>query len=517
MRWELVYRATVYIAEEAGAALRRSALSPNIRERMDHSVAVLDAEGRIVAQAEHIPVHLGSFRVGVGRLLEALEREGIELGPGDAALVNDPYIAGTHLNDVMLLSPIHWRGRIVGYVVNKAHHVDVGGPVPGSINPWARTMHEEGVVMPPLKAVEGGQVRRDLLAVWLANVRDPATALGDLNAQLAANVVGTRRIAELLERYGEEVLEAWDSAIDYGRRLSLLALAGWPRGTFEAEDHLEWGEGLLPIRVKVSVRDDGVTLDFAGSAHQVEGPLNAVFGVTYSAAAFPVRCLLGSDVPTNEGFYSVVQVAAPEGTIVNPRRPAAVSGGNLETSQRIADAVFRALAAAMPERVPAAGSGTMANIMIGGVWRGSSWSYYETVGGGTGGRPGKDGVSGVHVNMTNTMNTPIEVVELAYPLLFTRYMVREGSGGRGRWRGGDGIIRSFKALAPMRLALLADRFKVGPWGLMGGEPGSPGRAYVVRASGERVELAGKAVLDLYPGDEFVLETPGGGGWGAPHG
>lgn len=513
MRWELIYRATAFVAEEAGAALRRSALSPNIRERADHSVAVLDAEGRIVAQAEHIPVHLGSFHVGVANVVRWMEREGVELGPGDALALNDPYISGTHLNDVMVLSPIYWQGRLVGYMVNKAHHVDVGGPVPASINPNARTLYEEGLVLPPVKLVKAGRLDRELLSVWLANVRMPEAALGDLRAQLAANAVGAARVVELFQRHGPAVREAWEEAIRYGRELALRGMARWPRGTYAAEDHLEWRGSLLPIRVRLTIGDDGVEADFGGTAGQVEGPLNAVLGVTFSATAFPVRCLLPQDVPTNHGFYSLLRLRAPEGTLVNPRRPAAVAGGNLETSQRVADAVFKALAEAMPDRVPAAGSGTMMNVMMGGVWRGAGWSYYETIGGGTGGRPGKPGVSGVHVNMTNTMNTPIEVAERQYPLLFTAYHIREGSGGEGRWRGGDGIVRAFKVLAPTRLAVLADRVMQGPWGLAGGKPGRPARIAIRRADGRVEELDGKAVTDLQPGDEVVIETPGGGGWG----
>lgn len=515
MKWELIYRATAFIAEEAGAALKRSALSPNIRERMDHSVAVLDAEGRIVAQAEHIPVHLGSFYVGVKNLLAHLEREGVELGEGDAVALNDPYISGTHLNDVMVLSPIYWRGRLVGYVVNKAHHVDVGGPVPGSINPSARTIYEEGFILPPVKVAQRGELRREILEIWASNVKTPEASLGDLKAQLAANHVGAGRVVELLDKYGPAVEEAWGEAVEYGERLAKAELAGWPKGVYDAEDYLELGEDLLRVKVRLALGDGGVEADFAGSSPQVEAPLNAVLGVTFSATSFPVRCLLGPDVPTNEGFYKLIKVSAPEGTIVNPRRPAPVAGGNLETSQRVADAVFKALASAMPGRVPAAGSGTMMNVMMGGVYNGRYWSYYETIGGGTGGRPGKPGVSGVHVNMTNTLNTPIEIAERSYPILFTQYKIREWSGGAGRYKGGDGIVRAFKVLAPTRLAILADRFRIGPWGLEGGEAGRPGRAYVRRRDGAVEQLSSKTSVYLGEGDEVVIETPGGGGWGRP--
>jgi N-methylhydantoinase B len=514
--WELVFRASVFIAEEMGVALRRSAFSPNIRERMDHSCAIVDSEGNVVAQAEHIPVHLGSFRVGVRNLLNWLDREGVELGPGDVIVLNDPYISGTHLNDVMVMEPIYVEGRLVGYVVNKAHHVDVGGPVPGSINPNARTIYEEGLVIPPIKLVRGGALDRDLLNVILSNFKTPETAMGDLTAQLSANRVGVARVRELMGRYGVgEVLEAWREGIEYGRRLALFETSKWPEGYYEAVDYMELGEELLPIRVRVGIKEGLISADFAGTHGQVEAPINAVLGVTFSAVSFVIRSLIGGDIPTNEGFYGIINVNAPEGTLVNPRKPAPVSGGNVETSQRIADVVFRALASALSNKVPAAGSGTMMNIMVGGsLPNGGYWAYYETVGGGTGGRPGKPGVSGVHVNMTNTLNTPIEIAERQYPILFTAYRIREGSGGAGRYKGGDGIIRAFKVLTPARLSIMAERFRTRPWGLNGGGDGAPGGVTVVRSDGRVEKLPSKFTIDLNTGDEVVIETPGGGGYGS---
>ena len=518
MSWELVYRASVFIAEEVGVALRRSAFSPNIRERMDLSCALVDAEGNIVAQAEHIPVHLGSFRVGVRNLLNWLSREGVDVDEGDVVVVNDPYVSGTHLNDLMAMQPIYVEGRLVGYVVSKAHIVDVGGPAPGSINPTARTIYEEGLIIPPVKLVERGSVRRDLLNIILANFKTPETAMGDLMAQLSAGRVGVARVRELVARFGlDKVLEAWRMGIDYGRRLSLMEVSKWPRGVYEAEDYVEMGDELLKIKVKVTVGEQGIYADFTGSSSQVEAPLNAVYGVTYASVSFAVRSLMSGDIPTNEGFYSVVNVAAPEGSILNPRWPAPVSGGNVETSQRVVDVVFKALAQALPGRVPAAGSGTMMNIMVGGTLpNGGYWAYYETVGGGTGGRPGMDGVSGVHVNMTNTMNTPIEVAERQYPMLFTSYRIREGSGGLGMFRGGDGLVRSFKVLVKARLSIMADRFKTRPWGLWGGGDGEPGEVIVRRGDGSVVRLQSKASIDLEPGDEVIVMTPGGGGFGSPN-
>ncbi|BBG25106.1 hydantoinase B/oxoprolinase family protein [Sulfuracidifex tepidarius] len=503
MKWEVLNKATVYVAEEMGVALKRSALSPNIRERMDHSCAVVDTQGRIVAQAEHIPVHLGSFRIGVRNVLSYMEREGIDLEEGDSVLFNDPYISGTHLNDVGVLTPVFVRGRLVAYLVNKAHHVDVGGPVPGSINPSATTLFEEGVVIPPTLVERKGSPT-DIIKVVKENFKVPEYSLGDLNAQLASSRIGAERVRQLFDKFN--VTEGWEESIRYTERLVRKEMEGWKRGSYEAEDYLEWDDDLLKIKVKLTIGDK-VVADFSGSSPQIEGPLNAVLGVTYSSVSFAVRSMLG-DVQTNEGFYSNVEVIAEEGTLVNPRKPAAVGGGNVETSQRIADVTFLALSKVFHERVPAAPHGTMMNVMMGGVVNGKYWSYYETVGGGSGARPNGDGESAVHVNMSNTLNTPIEIAERQFPILFTKYLIREGSGGDGKYKGGDGIVRGFKVLYPTKLSILADRFKVGPWGLNGGERGKTGR---VTISGK--EMPSKFTTTLKAGDEVIVETPGGGGYG----
>ncbi|MEZ0290490.1 MAG: hydantoinase B/oxoprolinase family protein [Sulfolobales archaeon] len=512
--WEIIYKATVFIAEEMGVALKRSAFSPNIRERMDHSCAVLDSEGRIVSQAEHIPVHLGSFRIGVINTLKWLEKESIELGEGDMIITNDPYIAGTHLNDIMILAPVFYRGDVIGFVVNKAHHVDVGGPMPASLNPVAKTIYEEGLIIPPTKILKRGEVDREIIRLLLENIKTPETSIGDLNAQIAANRTGIARVLQLVERYGlENVLRGWEDSIEYGARVALREFEEWPRGVFEAEDYLEWDDKLINIRVSLELRGDYVAADFTGTHKQIDAPLNAVLGVTYAATSFAIRSLMRSEVPVNEGFYSLIRVIAPEGSIVNPVKPAPVGGGNLETSDRIVDTIYLALSKAMPDRIPAASSGTMMNVMIGGLLGDRYWSYYETIGGGSGARPGRDGVSGVHVYMTNTLNTPIEIAEREYPLFFTRYLIRENSGGKGRFRGGDGIIRSFKVLSPAKLSILADRFKISPWGLEGGESGAPGRVRVIKRDAV-VELSSKYSIDLDEGDEVIIETPGGGGYGS---
>lgn len=518
--WEVVHRATVFIAEEMGVALRRSALSPNIRERADHSCAVVDSDGNIVAQAEHIPVHLGSLRVGVRGLLRAMESEGLELGEGDAVMSNDPYITGTHLNDITVISPVYVGGRLEGYVVNKAHHVDVGGPSFGSINPGARTIYEEGVIIPPVKVVEGGRLREDVLRIYLANVKDPEASEGDLRAQLASLRVGASRVRELMERYGRgPVRDGWARSIEYARGLASSEISSWPEGTYSASDVLEVGPGegdVVSIGAEVTMLRDRVRVSLRAPG-QLQRPVNAVLGVTYAASSFAVRSLMRADVPVNEGLYSAIEVEAPEGSMLNARPPAPVAAGNLEASQRVVDVVLLAMSRALPDRVPAASSGTMMNVMLGGVdpRTGRTWAYYETVGGGSGARPNGDGVSAVHTNMTNTMNTPIEVAEASYPIIFTSYRVREGSGGAGRHRGGDGIVRSFRVTAPARLSIIASRFRSRPWGLMGGLPGAPARVTVVRASGAVEEVVPFSTVDLGPGDEVIVETPGGGGYGQP--
>jgi len=498
--WEVINKATVFIAEEMGVMLKKSALSPNIRERMDHSCAIVDAEGRIVAQAEHIPVHLGSFKIAVSNLL----KEGIELKEGESLIFNDPYISGTHLNDVGIVTPIYYQSRLIGYAINKAHHVDVGGPMPGSINPNAKTIYEEGLVIPPMKLSD------DVIKIIKENFKTPEISLGDLQAQISANKVGVERVKQLFDKYGvEKVLESWDRAIEYTREI--VSKHGWKEGVYDAEDYLEWEDKLLNITLRLHVKKDKIIADFPGTHKQIEGPLNAVLGVTYSAVSFTVRSALNKDFPTNDGFYSFIEVRAEEGSLVNPRKPAAVGGGNVETSQRIADVTFLALSKFLPH-IPAASSGTMMNVMMGGIYKGKYWSYYETIAGGSGARPNEDGVSAVHTNMTNTLNTPIEVAEMNYPLLFTSYKIRYGSGGEGKHKGGDGIVRSFKVLAPTRLSILADRFITSPWGLKGGKNGKPAKVTIIKG-GKRIEMKSKFTIDLDEGDEVIIETPGGGGYG----
>lgn len=512
--WEIIDKATGFVAEEMGIALKRSAISPNIRERMDHSCAVLDPDGRIVAQAEHIPVHLGSFRVGASNILDWMKSENESLEDGDMLLVNDPYISGTHLNDVTIIAPVYHSGALAAYVINKAHNVDVGGPVFGSLNPSARTLFEEGLIIPPVKILKRGIPDMEIFSIIRENFKDRMTADGDLNAQIAANRMGISRVRSLMGRFGiERVREGWNDSLDHSYLLSRSEISLWPGGSYNASDFLELDEGNLEIRVRIRITGDSVSADFDGTSTQVQAPLNAVPGVTYSAVAFAVRSVMASDIPVNEGFYRSISVNAPPGSILNPRKPYPVSGGNVETTQRIADTVLLAFSSAMEGKLPAASSGTMMNVMMGGSLKnGNYWAYYETIGGGSGARPDGPGVSGIHSNMTNTLNTPVEVAEKEYPLEFTSTMIREGSGGAGIHAGGDGIVRSFRVTSPSRLSVIGERFRIPPWGVMGGEPGMVSRITIVR-KGRRMDMPGKFTIDLDPGDEVVIETPGGGGYG----
>lgn len=513
--WELIGKASQFIAEEMGISLKRSAISPNIRERMDHSCAILDRNGRIVAQAEHIPVHLGSFKIGAMNLIEWMHSRGIGNNEGDMVMTNDPYITGTHLNDVMLIAPVFCNNSVFGYVVNKAHIVDVGGPVFGSLNPNARNLFQEGMIIPPVRLVKNGSPDSELLSMILANFKDPSTAAGDINAQIAANRGGMARIREIIEEHGEAALTSgWDHAIMHSRKLALSCISGWKKGRFRATDTLEVGKSTISLTLSLVVEPDGINADFSGSSREIEFPLNAVKGVTYSAVAYAVRSAMDLDIPTNDGLYSILHVSAPEGSILNPNKPYPVSGGNVETTQRIADIVLHALSRSVGSSIPSASSGTMFNVMIGGMRSdGSMWSYYETIGGGNGAGKGRNGESGVHSNMTNTLNTPVEVAEKEYPLFFTSYRIRENSGGDGQWKGGDGIMRSFKVKEECTISVLADRFVNPPYALAGGGNGKTGRIYIIH-DGVRKQYPSKFTQNLFEGDEVIILTPGGSGYGA---
>ncbi|HEX2111342.1 MAG TPA: hydantoinase B/oxoprolinase family protein [Gaiellaceae bacterium] len=490
------------IAEEMGALLVRAAYSSNIKERRDCSTALFDADARLVAQAEHIPVHLGAMPEAVS----AVAARGP--GPGDVFVVNDPYAGGTHLPDLTLVSPLAPAGEVVGYAVSRAHHSDVGGMSPGSMPAGSRDVFQEGLVIPPVRLADADGWAEDVLTLVLANVRTPELRRGDLRAQLAANRLGEKRLAELAERHGLEiVLAAFRDVVSYAERRSREVVGALPDGEYLAEGEVE-GDGVteddVRIRVRVVVAGARVTVDFAGTASAVAGNVNCPFAVTRSACYFALRVLLPDDVPTNAGAYAPLEIRAPEGSLVNAQRPAAVVAGNVETSQRVADTLLRALAKAAPDRVPAQGQGTMNNVVIGAP----GWTYYETIGGGQGASRHRPGPSGVHVGMSNTLNTPIEAVELEYPLRVERYELRDGSGGEGRHRGGDGIVRAVRALEPATLSLLTDRRRRAPQGAEGGGPGAPGEN---RVNGEPVPA--KTTRELAAGDLVFVASPGGGGWG----
>ncbi len=511
---DVILHAAIFAAEEMGVVLRRTAYSPNIRDRLDFSCAVLSPEGDLVAQAEHIPVHLGSMAVGLRNLMREAEKLGLFMEEGDVVIVNDPYIAGTHLNDVMLVKPVYHHGRMIAFVANKAHHVDIGGQVPGSIGGDVGELVQEGLVIPPMKLVERGKVKWELIRLIQANVRTPSYVAGDLKAQLASLNVGEAAIKRLAEKYGaERVLETWSWALDYVEEYTRRTVAELGvEGSAIAEDYLELGDRMVKIKARVSIRRDRVAVDFSGTSPQVEAPVNAVYGVTVASTLFALKSILDPEMPMNSGFERVIEVKAPRGTLVNPVRPAPVSAGNVETSQRIADVVFRALAQLLPDRVPAASCGSMNNVAVGG----RGWAFYETIACGSGGRPCCDGVDGVHTNMTNTMNTPIEVLESSYPVLFTQYRLREGSGGPGRYRGGLGVVRAFAVLEDgVRVTVTGERVKLRPWGLHGGLPGEPAEYLVVRSDGRVEKLPSKATVVLNKGDMLVVKTAGGGGWGDP--
>jgi N-methylhydantoinase B len=521
------------VAEEMGASLRRSAFSPNIRERRDYSCAVFDDDAQVVAMGDHMPVHLGSIPMSVRAAIEQLE-----LGRGDVAMVNDPFAGGTHLPDITLVAPVFVGAKRLKtakpdfYVASRAHHADVGGAAAGSMG-LSREIYQEGLRIPPVLLLRGGKMQRDVLQMVLANVRTPEEREGDLGAQIAACSTGARRLAEICERYGlPRVQRATSELQDYAEQLTRALLGSLPSGEYHAEDFLDSdGISSRPVRVAVTVRiakqkrrsrrhsEPMVTVDFTGSDPQVEGSINAVEAITYSACFYVFRCLLAEDVPAAGGIMRPIRVIAPEGTVVNARPPAAVAGGNVEMSQRIVDTLFRALAQAAPHRIPAASSGTMNNLTIGGLFRegndglGEPFAYYETIAGGMGAGPTQDGISGVHTHMTNSLNTPAEALEYAYPFRVTRYSLRLDSGGAGKHRGGDGIVRELELLCDAEVTLLADRRIRGPYGLNGGSDGSPGRDIVVRQDGAEVPIPAKGSVRLKKGERIRVESPGGGGWG----
>ena len=565
------------IAEEMGAALRRTAFSPNIKERRDYSCAVFDAAGQVIAMGDHMPVHLGSMPMSVEAAIAAAPMES-----GDIVMLNDPFRGGTHLPDITLVAPVYVARALLPakagrktkkkksvarsapdfYVASRAHHADVGGAYPGSMG-LCREIYQEGLRIPPVKLMRAGVMNHDVLSMLLNNVRTPEEREGDLGAQIAACHTGIERLREICRRYGvDRARRAASELLAYSEELMRAFLQQVPPGEYSAEDFLD-NDSITdrPIRiaVKVTVRDQKmwgqnmreqkmwgqppsavhraqldpapsqkhakkaaptrpmVTVDFTGSDPQVEGSVNAVAAISYSACFYVFRCMLAEDVPAAAGLMRPIEVIAPAGTIVNARPPAAVAGGNVETSQRIVDVLLKALSHAIPDRIPAAASGTMNNLTIGGIdpRTGEPFTYYETIAGGLGARPGKNGISGVHTHMTNSLNTPAEALEFSYPLRVRLYSLRRGSGGAGQFRGGDGITREIELLTDCDVTLLADRRSRGPWGLAGGSDGAAGNAFVVRHNGSVEPMPGKFSARLCKGERIRIETPGGGGWGTP--
>ena len=568
------------IAEEMGAALRRTAFSPNIKERRDYSCAVFDCRGHVIAMGDHMPVHLGSMPMSVAAAIDQCNLNHCPLQPGDVVMLNDPFRGGTHLPDITLVMPVYTRSRGDGalprpggalrlhsgqaptrphtaapdfYVASRAHHADVGGTYPGSMGP-CREIYQEGLRIPPVKIMRAGKIVPDVLALLLNNVRTPEEREGDLGAQIAACQTGAQRLREICCRYGlSRTQKAATNLLDYSEELMRAFLLTIPPGTYAAEDFLDDdGVNPNPVRIAVTISVRGaaktssavetrraaslsapisesisvssskpvVIIDFAGSDPQVQGAINAVEAITYSACFYVFRCLLREDVPATAGLMRPIRVIAPPGTVVNARPPAAVAGGNVETSQRIVDVLLKALAQATPDRIPAAAAGTMNNLTIGGIDSRSNdpraqqpFAYYETIAGGMGARPTKDGVSGVHTQMTNSLNTPAEALENAYPVRLRQYSLRPNSGGRGLHTGGDGIIREIEVLTDAQVTLLADRRTRGPYGLAGGDDGAPGRTIIIHNDGSEEEIPGKISVRLRPGERIRIESPGGGGWG----
>ena len=524
------------IAEEMGAILRKASFSPNIKERRDYSCAVFDSRGNMIAQAAHIPVHLGSMPLSVKSAISKFTNHGDQLLPGDTIILNDPFLGGTHLPDITLVTPVFIDSTTenadkisratmlkgenkppIAYVASRAHHADIGGMTPGSM-PIAREIYQEGLIIPPLKLVNAGKLNQDILDLILVNVRTPEERLGDLNAQIGANQRGENRLIELIHRYGmQEVTEYMEELLHYTEQMTRRLISNLTKGKFSFTDYLD-NNGItdekIIIKVTITIEGDNAEVDFTGSAPQQDGSVNAVYAITLSAVNYVFRSLIGLDVPNNSGCLIPIHIIAPPGTIVNAVHPAPVAGGNVETSQRIVDVLLGALSQANPDRIPAASQGTMNNVSIGGwdPYRNRFFTYYETIGGGTGASQLSDGMSAIHSHMTNTLNTPVEALEYTYPLQVIRYCIRENSGGKGSYFGGDGITREIKLLTNAQVTLLSERRTTSPYGLAGGEPGQRGENKLIHESGE-ITLPGKGSIYCTKGDILSISTPGGGGYG----
>ena len=517
IRFEVIRHALVEATEEMAITLRRSAYSTNIKTRADFSCAFFDRHLRPIAQASGQPIHLGSLAVLLPRVINEYGPE--KLAPGDAILANDPYLGGVHLNDITLISPVYYQDELFGYVASLVHHVDVGGGAPASIGAF-REVYQEGIIIPPVKLVEGGEIVPDIFRLVLAQIRSQRETAGDFRAQLAANNTGVRRLSALLSRRGSKELTFYmDELVAYTERRARAELAHLPQGVFTADGYVDndgFSDKPVYLAAKVVIDDEGVLFDFSGSDPQRRAPVNSTYAMTYSACAYVLKCLIDPDVPVNAGFHRLVRLIAPEGTVVNATAPAPVVGG-WETQTRLTDVILKALAAAVPDRVPAGTKAMICQVGLGGAdpRTGELYAYYEALAGGYGGRATRDGPDAVQAHGQNTENAPIEEIEINYPFRIRRYELVEDSEGAGRYRGGLGLRRDY--LFPdheVSFTVLADRDRWGPWGLFGGLPGRKAR-YVLNPDGEATELGSKVTLELKPGDVVSYRTCGGGGYGPP--
>ncbi len=495
------------VCDEMGAVLQRAAFSPNIRDRLDFSCAVFDRTGAMVAQAAHIPVHLGSMAYAMRDIVQHISWQA-----GDMIVVNDPYLGGTHLPDVTLIAPIYCATELYGFVANRAHHADIGSHSPGSM-PISTTLEEEGIVIAPQHLLRGGEIDQPCLQWILAGLRNSADAHGDFAAQISANRIGMERMQQLLSSMG---ITAYQFGLhelnDYAQRLAQASIAQIPNGEYQFTDVMDddgLGQRDIPIHVSLRISDDHVEVDFSGTAPQVAGNINCPLAVAAAGVYYVFRCLMPAHTPACAGSFAPIQIHAPLGCLLNARRPAAVAAGNVETSTRVVDVILGALAQAIPDRIPAASHGSMNNLAMGGEYQRTSWDYYETIGGGMGASSRGSGISAVQTHMTNTRNTPIEVLEMRYPVRVSRYAIRKNSGGAGARQGGDGLIREFEFLAPTTVTLLTERRKHAPWGLQGGQDATSGEN---RLNDEL--LPSKVCVQVNTGDRLTIATPGGGGYGA---
>lgn len=504
------------VAEEMGVTLGRTGYSPNIKERHDYSCAVFLGDGRMLAQAAHIPVHLGAMPASVRAAIE----QTAPFQPGDVVILNDPYLGGTHLPDITLVSPLFVSNAPTPdfFIASRAHHADIGGMSPGSM-PISTELYQEGLIIPPIKLVEAKKLNNGVQSLIIRNSRTPDERLGDLAAQQAAHQVGERRMKELIARYGlESVTHQAEALIDYARRLTETLIGDLPDGQVTFSDKLD-NDGHttdpVPIKVTLTISGSELIVNFAGSAPAVQGNVNAVRAIVESVVGYTLRCIAGDALPMNQGVFAPVDIRIPENSILDAKAPHAVAGGNVETSMRITDVMFGAFAQLLPDRIPAASQGTMNNLTFGGISpEGIAFAYYETMGGGSGASATADGASGIHCHMSNTLNTPIEAMELSMPVRVITYAIRRGSGGLGQQQGGDGLIREIQFLTPTQVTLLTERREAGPYGLLGGSDGTPGKNTLVHTDGSEEVLPGKISLRLQPGESVRVETPGGGGWGS---